>query len=76
MDTWRIRDLFTNPCTGKLSQTRVWANVAYTAATFVVVKTAILGQITADLLLVYLAATTVHGGVSKYLALKRDKEVK
>ena len=73
---WCLTDLITNPATGKLSQTRVWANVAYTAATFVIVKTAIMGNLQSDLLFVYLLATTVHGGLSKYLALKRDKEIK
>lgn len=62
-------DLISSP-SGKVSHTKLWANVAYAVASYAIIAQAYKGNLTYDMLGVYLGAVALHGGASKAIALK------
>lgn len=55
---------------GKLSHTKIWANVAYLAATVGFVRSAWTGTATYDIWLVYLGVVGASVTASKFLSRK------
>lgn len=55
---------------GKLSHTKVWANIGYLAATVAFIKTTWLGTASADIWLVYIGCVAASSTASKFLTLK------
>lgn len=66
----RLRDLVTDAGGRTLSHTKMWANVAYAAATFAFVRQAWVGTITGEIWWAYLGCVGGAAVASKYLALK------
>ncbi len=63
------RDLILTP-KGNISHTKLWANVAYAVATFIMVHTALKGTVTWDLLLAYVGTVGASAAAHKLFALK------
>lgn len=68
-----ISTLFTDPATGELSHTKLWSNIANAVASFVVVKMALTGTLSAEIFVGYLAVVGASAVASKYLSLKFNK---
>lgn len=66
----KCRDLITDIGTGQMSHTKLWANVAYAASTVWLSGIAFSGDLTADLLLIYLGIVGASATASKFLSLK------
>lgn len=66
----KLSDLFRDPGTGQLSQTKLWANIAYAAATAAFVKQAWAGTLTPDVWLFYLGTVGAHTAVSKLISMR------
>ena len=66
----KLSDLVTDAGSNTLSHTRVWANVAYAAATVAFVKQAWTGTITAEIWWAYLGCVASAATASKFLSLK------
>ena len=66
----RLSDLVQDAGTGHLSHTKLWANIAYGAATVAFVKSAWAGTLTADVWLFYLAIVGAHGAASKLISMR------
>lgn len=67
----RLIDLFTNPQTGKLSHTRLWANVASLVATIQFVR---LNTTDWQLWLVYLGCVGGYAVARKFLANRENEQ--
>ena len=52
---------------GNLSHTKVWSNIAYVVATYIVIKLTINNTLTEDYFLWYLTIVAGHTAISKYL---------
>jgi hypothetical protein len=63
-------DLVTNERTGRLSHTKIWSNVAYAVATFVILLQAIADTLDPDMLLIYLAIVGAAEVASKFISLR------
>jgi len=70
----RLSDLFTNPASGRLSHSKLWANVAYSSATGMFVYQGVAGQLTTDTWLVYLGVVGGYSAARSWIAAKRDKQ--
>ncbi|HEX7126434.1 MAG TPA: hypothetical protein VF406_11800 [Thermodesulfobacteriota bacterium] len=66
----RLRDLVTEPGSRKLSQRKLWTNVAYLVATVVVLWHAWTGQLTETVLVIYLAVVGGSALASKVIAAR------
>ncbi len=66
----RFSDLYTNPATGRVSHSKVWSNIAYVVATFVIILLAVRDKLTADMFLIYLGGTSGTNLLSKGISLK------
>lgn len=70
----RLADLITNPDTGRLSHTKLWANMACLAATGMFIFQGIKGTLTADTWLIYLGLVGSYSAALRLIATKRSKE--
>ncbi|WP_043617933.1 hypothetical protein [Chromobacterium violaceum] len=71
-----LTDLIQNPATGRLSHSKLWANVACAAATGMFVYQGVAGTLTADVWLIYLGVVGGYSAARSWIATKRDsKEV-
>lgn len=66
-------DLVTNPATGRLSHSKLWANVACGAATGLFVYQGLQGTLDADVWLVYLGVVGGYSAARSWIATRRDK---
>lgn len=67
----KLADIFTSAGGhGRLSHTKLWANIAYAVATYAVALAAHRGTLTADMLLVYLGIVGASAAASKFIALR------
>ena len=69
-----LSDLFTNPVSGRLSHSKLWANVACATATGMFVYQGIAGQLTTDTWLVYLGVVGGYSAARSWIATKRDSK--
>ena len=69
-----LSELFTNPATGRLSHSKLWANVACATATGMFVYQGIVGQLTTDTWLVYLGVVGGYSAARSWIATKRDSK--
>lgn len=67
----KLAELIIDPETGTLSHTKLWANIAYLAATVAFIKHSWATEMpSAELWLVYLGVVGTHGAASKLFRLK------
>lgn len=71
-----IRDLITNPASGRLSTSDTIVMAAFVATTAVLLWYAWTGQLTEWLFLGYITAWVTQSQASKYHAIKRDRVVR
>lgn len=62
--------LIADACTGDVSHTKLWANVAYFSSTVAFCWAAWKGTLTADIWLIYLGVVGAHTAASKLIGLK------
>ncbi|SEO64152.1 hypothetical protein [Nitrosovibrio sp. Nv6] len=62
--------MIADPCTGNVSHTKLWANVAYASATGAFWWSAVQGQLTPDIWLIYLGVVGAHTAASKLIGLR------
>ncbi|WP_047243728.1 hypothetical protein [Chromobacterium subtsugae] len=65
-------DLFTNPTTGRLSHSKLWANVACAVATGMFVYQGVAGTLTAEVWLIYLGVVGGYSAARSWIAAQRD----
>lgn len=66
----KLADLIQDAGTGQLSHTKLWANVAYFAATVAFVKQAWMGTADADIWLIYLGVVGTSTTFSKLISMR------
>ncbi len=66
----KLADLITDPGTGMVSHTKLWANIAYAAATGAFLYMSYAGTASADIWLIYLASIGTSATLSKLLSLR------
>lgn len=66
-----VADMFTDS-NGKLSQAKMWTNIAYATATAIVWKQGTEGKLSPEMLLIYLAIIGGAEVAKKWLEVKRD----
>ena len=71
---WCIMDLVTDPISGRLAETKVWANAGKALMCWVVWHEAIQGQLTEPLLLWFAVAVLGHEAVTRFMNMKREKD--
>lgn len=64
------KDLITDPVTGTTSHTKLWSNIAFAAATIIVIGLAWKGNLSTEMFGIYLAVVGVSTTASKYLSRK------
>lgn len=69
-----LADLLRDPGNGRLSHTRLWANVAYAAGTAAFVWQSCHGGVAADIWLIYLGVVGASATASKWLSLRFSKD--
>ncbi|MCG8993234.1 hypothetical protein LH427_09640 [Laribacter hongkongensis] len=72
----RLSDLVSNPDTGRLSHTKLWANVACAAATGMFVYQGIKGTLSTDTWLIYLGLVGGYAAALRMIAAWRGKDDK
>jgi len=65
-----ITDLITDSGTGMLSHTKLWANIAYCAATIAFGYMVYMNTATSEIWLIYLASIGASSTLSKLLSLR------
>lgn len=65
-----LKDIVTDAGTGMVSHTKIWANIAYAVATGIVIHMTLNGQMTGDVLMIYLGIVGASSLGSKLLSLK------
>lgn len=70
----RLSDLFTNPATGRLSHSKLWANVACATATAMFVYQGVTGTLSSETWLIYLGVVGSYSAARSWVATRRDKE--
>ncbi|UTH73959.1 hypothetical protein [Chromobacterium sp. IIBBL 290-4] len=70
----KLADLFTNPATGRLSHSKLWANVACAAATCMFVYQGMAGTLTAEVWLIYLGVVGGYSAARSWIAAKRGSK--
>ena len=68
-----LSDLVTNPATGRLSHTKLWANVASASATGLFVYQGVQGTLGADVWLIYLGTLGSYSAARHWIATRREK---
>lgn len=71
----KLRDLVTDAGGKTLSHTKLWANVAFAAATAAFIKQAWAGTITAEIWWAYLGCVAGAATASKFLSLQYRQQV-
>ena len=66
----KLNDLITDAGTGMLSHTKLWANIAYCAATIAFGYMVYMNTATAEIWLIYLASIGASSTLSKLLSLR------
>lgn len=66
----KLKDLITDAGTGMLSHTKLWANIAYCAATIAFGYMVYMNTATAEIWLIYLASIGASSTLSKLLSLR------
>ena len=66
-----LSELVTNPDTGRLSHTKLWANIACCTSTGVFVWQAHAGQLTAEVWLIYLGLVGGYAAALRLIAAWR-----
>lgn len=66
----RWQGLITDACTGCVSHTKLWANVAYATSSIAFAWQAWNGSLTAEIWVVYLGVVGAHTAASKLIGLK------
>ncbi|WP_440217233.1 hypothetical protein [Chromobacterium piscinae] len=66
-------DLIKNPATGRLSHSKLWANIACAAATFLFLVDGWRGTLTADVWLIYLGVVGGYSAARSWIATKRKE---
>ncbi|MCD4501107.1 hypothetical protein [Chromobacterium vaccinii] len=69
-----LADLIRNPATGRLSHSKMWANVACAVATGMFVYQGAAGSLTADVWLIYLGVVGGYSAARSWIATKRDSK--
>ncbi|TCP09259.1 hypothetical protein EV683_12929 [Crenobacter luteus] len=70
----RLADLFTNPASGRLSHSKLWANVACATATGMFVYQGVAGALTAEVWLIYLGVVGGYSAARSWIASRRDSK--
>lgn len=68
----RLSDLFTNPATGRLSHSKLWANVACASATGLFIYQGVQGTLTPEVWLIYLGVVGGYAAALRLIAARRD----
>ncbi|EEG08973.1 hypothetical protein [Pseudogulbenkiania ferrooxidans] len=68
-----LADLITNPATGRLSHSKLWANIACASATGMFVYQGVAGTLTAETWLIYLGVVGGYSAARSWIATRRDK---
>lgn len=68
--TMKFSDLVRDAGTGQLSHTKVWANIAYAAATVSFCWMNYKGTASPDIWFIYLGVVGMHGAASKLISMK------
>lgn len=66
----QFSDLFKDAGTGQLSHTKLWANIAYFAATIAFCWMSYQGTATGEIWFIYLGVLGINAAASKLIALK------
>lgn len=69
----RLSDLFTNPATGRLSHSKLWANVACAVATAMFIQQGWCGTLGADIWLAYLGLVGGYSAARSWIASQRSQ---
>lgn len=69
-----MKGMISDAGTGKVSHTKVWANIAYAVATWVVIRLTIMGKLDFEIFGLYLAVVAASASASKFFALKYGKD--
>lgn len=69
----KLSDLAQDQTTKMLSVSKLWANVAYVAVTFIVIYKAVHNTASDDLILFYLGIVAAHASGSKYIGTLNTK---
>lgn len=70
----KVSDLFTNPATGRLSHSKLWANVACAVATLMFIQQGWHGTLGADIWLAYLGMVGGYSAARSWIATRRDSK--
>ena len=70
----KVSDLFTNPATGHLSHSKLWANVACAVATAMFIQQGWRGTLGADIWLAYLGMVGGYSAARSWIATRRDSK--
>jgi hypothetical protein len=70
----KVSDLFTNPATGRLSHSKLWANVACAVATVMFIQQGWRGTLGADIWLAYLGMVGGYSAARSWIATRRDSK--
>lgn len=68
--TLQLRDLLTDPATGRLSHTRLWSNLGCLVATVLFAKIGWTGELSPEVWAIFLVGVCGSAAVSKLTALK------
>jgi hypothetical protein len=71
----KFSDLFRDAGTGQLSHTKLWANIAYCAATLAFCWMSYQGTATGEIWFIYLGVLGIHGAASKLIGLKYGAKI-
>ena len=70
----RLSDLFTNPASGRLSHSKLWANVACAVATAMFIQQGWRDTLGADIWLAYLGMVGGYSAARSWIATRRDSK--
>ena len=69
---WCVMDLITDPVTGRLAETKLWANIGKALMCWVLWNEATQGQVTESLLMWFGLLLFAHESVSRFLINRHD----
>jgi hypothetical protein len=67
----KLSDLITEPNTGRLSHSKIWANIACASATVVFVRQGWAGTLSADIWFAYLGIVGGYAVAQRWLASRK-----
>lgn len=67
-----IGDLIKNPATGRLSHSKLWANIACASSTVMFLANGWRGTLTADIWLIYMGSVGGYSAARSWIATRRD----